>query len=147
MVKTSCALLNVSFSTSNVPEGATRVQNRSSPYAKTSDVDSSNAGAVSMRRTFATYSSEGKGGGLESRSPEKAEGTYNTRGSGVRAHDARHLGVRDHTEQATLPVPPLSACPSYVEDSIVGGGRCESDHFHSPLDSQHLTISLRCCEF
>ena len=58
MVKTSCALLNVSLSTSNVPEGVTRVQNKSSPYAKTSDVDSSNAGAVRMCRTFATCSSK-----------------------------------------------------------------------------------------
>lgn len=60
IVKTSCTLLNVSLSTSNVPEGATRVQNKSSPYAKTSDVDSNNAGAVSMCRIFTTFRSKKK---------------------------------------------------------------------------------------
>jgi hypothetical protein len=58
MVKTSCNLLKVSLNTSNVPDGATRVKNRSSPYAKMSELDSKNAGEVSMRRTFATCDEE-----------------------------------------------------------------------------------------
>jgi hypothetical protein len=58
MVKASCILLKVSLNTSNVPDGATRVKNRSSPYAKTSEVDSRDAGEVSMCRTFATCDEE-----------------------------------------------------------------------------------------
>ena len=56
MVNTSCALLKFSLRTSNVFDGATRVENRSSPYANTSDVDSSSAGDVTIRRVFATCS-------------------------------------------------------------------------------------------
>ena len=58
MVKPSCILLKVSLNTSNLPDGATRVKNRSSPYAKTSEVDSRKAGEVSMCRTFATCDEE-----------------------------------------------------------------------------------------
>ena len=40
MVSTSCALLKLSLSTSNVFDGAIRVKNQSWPYAKTREVDS-----------------------------------------------------------------------------------------------------------
>jgi len=53
-VNTNCALLNPSLSTSNVPEGATRVRNMSNPTARTSEVDSRRAGAVVNFWTFAT---------------------------------------------------------------------------------------------
>ena len=55
MVMTSCALLKLSLSTSNVFDGATRVKNKSSPYANTSDVDSSSAGDVITFRILATW--------------------------------------------------------------------------------------------
>ena len=74
-------------------------------------------------------------------------GTYNTHDSGARAHGARHLGGRDHTERATPLVPLLLAYPSYAEHSIVGGGRSGSDHSHSPLENQQLVTTLRCWEF
>ena len=48
IVNTSCALLKLSLSTSKVFDGAIRVKKRSWPYAKTRDVDSSNAGEVMM---------------------------------------------------------------------------------------------------
>jgi hypothetical protein len=96
MVKTSCALLNVSLSTSNVPDGVTRVQNKSSPYAKTSDVDSSNAGAVRMCRTFATCSSKGKTAGSDD--SQKVGQTNHAHGSCVIAHDECQLAARGHTE-------------------------------------------------
>lgn len=54
-VNTSWALLKFSLSTSNVLDGATLVENRSRPYANTSDVDSSSAGAVRICRTFKTW--------------------------------------------------------------------------------------------
>ena len=53
-VNTSCTLLKLSLSTSNVPDGATRVKNKSSPYANTSDVLSSCEGDVRIWRMFAT---------------------------------------------------------------------------------------------
>ena len=65
-------------------------------------------------------------------SPEK-RGTYNARGIGARVHDARPLGVQDHTVQPTLLVPPTSAYPSFVEDSKERGGKSGSDHSHLPL--------------
>jgi len=54
-INTSCSLLKFSLNTSNVLAGVTLVKNRSRPYANTSDVDSSNAGAVTMRSMWATY--------------------------------------------------------------------------------------------
>ena len=54
-VKTSWALLKFSLNTSNVFDGATRVRNMSSPYANIRDVDSRRAGAVTIRRTLATW--------------------------------------------------------------------------------------------
>jgi hypothetical protein len=54
MVITSCALLKFSLRTSKVLDGATRVRNMSKPNAKTSDVDSSSAGAATIFLTFAT---------------------------------------------------------------------------------------------
>lgn len=53
-VRTSCALLKFSLRTSNVPEGATRVRNMSRPNARTSEVDSSRAGDVTIPPTLAT---------------------------------------------------------------------------------------------
>lgn len=53
-VDTSCTLLKFSLNTSNVFEGATRVQNKSSPYASTRDVDSRRAGEVMICRVWAT---------------------------------------------------------------------------------------------
>lgn len=138
MVKTSCALLNVSFSTSNVPEGVTRVQNKSSPYANTRDVDSSNAGAVRMCRTFATCVQKEKTTTtttiVGSDHPRKVGQTNNAHGSCVKAHDKCHLAARDHTEQAIPPAPQLSVYPSSCEDSTGGGGTIESDHSRSPLN-------------
>jgi len=96
MVKTSCALLNVSLSTSNVPEGVTRVQNKSSPYAKTSDVDSSNAGAVRMCRTFATCSSQGET--VASDDPREIGQANHVHGSCVKAPDECRLAAQGHTE-------------------------------------------------
>ena len=134
MVKTSCALLNVSLSTSNVPEGVTRVQNKSSPYAKTSDVDSSNAGAVRMCRTFATCSSKEKTAGSDvSRNVRQ---TIHPHDSCVKAHVECQLAERGHTEQAILPAPLLSVYPSSFEDSEAAGGTIESDHSHSPLNNR-----------
>jgi hypothetical protein len=134
MVKTSCALLNVSLSTSNVPEGVTRVQNKSSPYAKTSDVDSSNAGAVRMCRTFATCSSKAKTT-LGSDDPRKVRQKNHAHGSCVKAHDECQLAARGHTEQAIPLAPLLSVYPSSFEGSTAGGGTIESGHSHSPLNS------------
>jgi hypothetical protein len=51
MVKTSWTLLNESERRSNVPDGVTRVEKRSRPYAKTSEVDSRSAGEVAMADT------------------------------------------------------------------------------------------------
>lgn len=68
-------------------------------------------------------------------SPTKG-GTYNARDSGARAHDASHPGVQDHTGQATLLVPLLSAYPSYVEDSKVGEEKNGSARFHLPLGNE-----------
>lgn len=132
MVKTSCALLNVSLRTSNVPEGVTRVQNKSSPYAKTSDVDSSNAGAVSMFRTFATCSSKVKTVGSDD--PRMVGQKNCAHGSCVKAHDDCQLAARGHTEQAIPPAPLLSVYSSSFEGSTEGGGTIESDHSRSPLN-------------
>ena len=52
IVNTSWILLNPSLKTSNVPDGDTRVRNMSSPYAYTSDVDSSSAGLVMIFAVF-----------------------------------------------------------------------------------------------
>jgi hypothetical protein len=54
IVRTSCGLLKLSLRTSNVPDGATRETNMSRPKAKTSEVDSNKAGAVTSCRTLAT---------------------------------------------------------------------------------------------
>lgn len=134
MVKTSCALLNVSLSTSNVPEGVTRVQNKSSPYAKTSDVDSSNAGAVRMCRTFATCGSKEKKT-VGSDDPRKVGQKNHAHGSCVKAHDACQLAARGHTEQAIPPAPLPLVYPSSFEGSTAGGGTIESDHSRSPLNN------------
>ena len=63
------------------------------------------------------------------------EGRNNARSSCVREHDVGRLGGRDHTGQATPLVPLLSAYPLSAAGSIVGGGKIESDHFHSPLSN------------
>jgi hypothetical protein len=55
IVSTSCALLKFLFRMSKVLDGATRVRNTSSPYAKTSEVDSRRAGDVMMFRVWATW--------------------------------------------------------------------------------------------
>ena len=55
IVSTSCVLLKFSLRTSNVPDGDTLVRKRSKPYTKTSDVDSSKAGAVMIRFTLVTW--------------------------------------------------------------------------------------------
>lgn len=55
MVKTNWALLKLSLKTSNVFDGATRERNMSRPKAKTNEVDSNRAGAVTMCRTLATW--------------------------------------------------------------------------------------------
>ena len=54
-VRTSCNLLKLSLKISNVFEGATLVRKRSSPYARTIEVDSSKAGDVTIFWVLATY--------------------------------------------------------------------------------------------
>ena len=78
-VTTSCALLKLSLSTSNVPDGATRVQNRSSPCANMSAVDSSSAGEVRMRRVFATCGDAWGCGGVGERGGSGERGTGDPR--------------------------------------------------------------------
>ena len=55
IANTSWILLNPSLNTSNVPDGDTRVRNMSSPYAYTSDVDSSSAGLVMIFAVSVIY--------------------------------------------------------------------------------------------
>ena len=54
IVITSCILLKFSLSTSNVWLGATRVENKSRPYANISEVDSNRAGDVITPCTLIT---------------------------------------------------------------------------------------------
>jgi hypothetical protein len=141
MVKTSCALLNDSLSTSNVPDGVTRVQNKSSPYAKTRDVDSSSDGAVRMCRTFATCSSRRKTAGSDD--SRKVGQTSHAHGSCVIAHGECRLAARGHTEQAIPPAPQLSVYSSSFGGSTAGGGTIESGHSRSPLnDAARYWFSL-----
>ena len=58
MVSTSWALLNESERMSNVPDGITLVEKRSSPCANTSEVDSSNAAEVTIEETPTSWDHE-----------------------------------------------------------------------------------------
>ncbi len=135
IVSTNCALLKFSLNTSNVCDGATRVENKSKPWAKINEVDSRSAGEAMIRSMFATW--------LWCEHAEAERHFYQLPCICEISHAEDHPGLEDHIAQATLQAPRSSACVLAVADREHAFARIEFVDDDSQLLSKSIDFIRR----